>query len=239
MPGCPNPPLFCRYDISKRTVTLYAPDTGAQRRQRRRLLPHRQTPQQAMAAYNQVRCECGSIARGVLTDDNRCTETLDSEEFHHGRTLCYRCRPPDCLVISRGRMIARNLEGMIQFSGLQFEPPLNFEMSRRRQIGILLLNVHPRCHCPCGRPQNVPHQPEQLTLRDTMNDPQLAQDDLMAASCDFEVMLVSRLLGYSVWSLESWVPDGRREDWTARQRSDWPQLEASMDPNRTSPWLLD
>ena len=175
-----------------------------------------------MAAFHLVRCECGSIARGALTEDNRCTNALDSEELEHGRTLCSRCRPPDCLAISRGCRIARTLEAMIQVSGLEFEPPHNFEMSRRRQIGILLLTTHPRCHCPCGAcgPQNVPHQPGPLALRDAMSDLQLAQDDRMAASSDFEVMLVSCLLGYSVWSLPSWVPEGRLEVWTARQRSD-------------------
>ena len=105
-------------------------------------------------------------------DDNRCTEALNSEELRQGRTLCSCCRPPDCLAISRGRRIARTLEATIQVSGLQFEPPLSFETSRRRQISILLLHAHPRCHCPCGTcgPQNIPHQPEPHTLRDTMSD---------------------------------------------------------------------
>ena len=98
-----------RSSMSKRTVTLYAPETGAERRQRRRLLPYRQTPQQAMGAFNRVRCECGSVARGALNDDSRCTEALNSDELEQGRTLCSHCRPPDpdCLAISRGRRIAR------------------------------------------------------------------------------------------------------------------------------------
>ena len=227
--------------MSKRAASLTAPRTGAERRQQRRLASHRHTPQQAVAAFHPVRCECGSIARGVLTEDSRCTNALDSEELEHGHTLCSRCRPPDCLAISRGRRIVRTLEATIQVSGMRFEPPLNFEMSRRRQIGILLLTAHPRCHCPCGDcgPQNVPHQPEPHALREAMRDPRLARDDVMTASCDFEVMLVSRLLGYSVWDLPSWVPDGRREAWMARQRSDWALLEASMDPARACPWLLD
>ena len=57
-----------------------------------------------------------------------------------------------------------------------------------------------------------------------MSNPQLAQDDRMAASSDFEVMLV--------WSLPSWFPEGRLKDWTERQCSDWAQLEASADPTR-------
>ena len=141
-----------RSSMSKRqkAVTLYAPEPGHDRRQRRRLLPYRQTPQQAMAAFNRVRCECGSVARGAPNDDNRCYEALNLDELDQGRTLCSRCSPPDCLAISRGRRIARTLEAMIQRSVMQFEPPLNFERSRLRQLGILRLKADPRCHCPCG-----------------------------------------------------------------------------------------
>ena len=72
-----------------------------------------------------------------------------------------------------------------------------------------------------------------------MSDPQLAQDDMMAASADLEVMVISHILGYSVWDLPSWVPDGRYDDWTERQRSYWARLEAAMDLNRVCPWFLD
>ena len=160
--------------MSKRqnTVTVYAPESGHDRRQRRPLLPYQQTPQQQVEAFNRVRCECGSMARGVPNDDGRCYEALSTDELDQGRTLCSRCRPPDCIAISRGRRIARTLEAMIQRSGIQFGPPLNFERSRLRHIGILLILADPRYHCPygyCG-PQNVPHQPEPLTLRNTMSD---------------------------------------------------------------------
>ena len=156
-------------------------------------------------------------------------------------TLCPRCRLPDCLAISRGRRIAQNLEDTIQFSGLQFEPPLDFKTSRRRQIEILLREAHPRCQCHCSTcgPRNVLAQEEWVTLGNVLRDPQLAEDDRMAASSDFEVMLPSRLLGYSRWSLPSWILEGRLEDWTARWRSDWAQLEASVDPTQACPWLLD
>ena len=102
--------------MSTRAVPLTVPETGAERRQRRRLLPHRHNPQQAMAAFNRVRCECCGVARGAHNDDNRCTEALWSDELEQGRTLCSRCRPPDCLAISRprGRRIAQTLEAKIQ-----------------------------------------------------------------------------------------------------------------------------
>ena len=60
---------------------------------------------------------------------------------------------------------------------------------------------------------------------------QLAREDVLAASADLEVMLISRILGYAVWDLPSWVPDGRYDDWIERQRSDWARLEAAMDLN--------
>ena len=240
VPSCPPPSLRSSMSKRQKTVTLYAPESGHDRRQRRPLLPYRQTPQQQMAAFNRVRCECGSVARGSPNHDNRCYEALNTDELDQGRTLCSRCRP-DCIAISRGRRIARTLEAMIQRSGKQFEPPLNFERSRLRHIGMLLLKADPRCHCPCGYcgPQNVPHQPEPLTLQNTMSDLQLAQEDVLAARADLEVMLISRILGYAVWDLPSWVPDGRYDGWVERQRSDWARLEAAMDPNRDFPWFLD
>ena len=114
-----------------------ATETGAERRRRRGLEPHQQAPEQAIVAVNRVRCECSSIARGEPNNNLRCNEALDPDEFRHGRTLCPRCRPPDCLAISRGRRIANHITEIIQELGVQFDPPLNFEMSRRRQIGMI------------------------------------------------------------------------------------------------------
>ena len=72
-----------------------------------------------------------------------------------------------------------------------------------------------------------------------MADPQLTRDDLVAASCDFQAMLISRMLGYAWWDLPVWVPDGRLDDWLARQRNAWALLEAALDPERDCYWLLD
>ena len=183
--------------MSKRqnAVTLYAPESGHDRRQRRRLLPYRQNPQQQMEAFNRGRCECGSMTRGAPNDDDRCCEALSTDELEQGRTLCSRCRPPECLAISRGRRIAMTLQAMTQLTCMRIEPPLNFERSRLRHIGLLLFTADPMCHCPCGYcgPQNLPHQPGPLVFRNTMRNLQLAREDVLVASADLRVILISRM----------------------------------------------
>ena len=93
----------CSYLKSGQTCIYYSspgPQTGRGKDCRTSCKPAgctragRHTPQQAVAAFHLVRCECGSIARGALTDDNRCTNALGSEQQEHGHTLCSRCRPP-------------------------------------------------------------------------------------------------------------------------------------------------
>ena len=161
--------------MSKRAVPPPAPDSEADRRQRRRLTPRRPPPRQAEVPFHLIRCECGSVARGALSDDSRRTNAIGRGEQEYGHTLCSHCRPPDCLVRARGRRVARNLERMIRESGNQFEPPLKCEMSRRRHYGMLLLTAQPMCRCPCGDcgPRHIPHRPEALILPDAMADPQL------------------------------------------------------------------
>ena len=95
-------------------------------------------------------------------------------------------------------------------------------MSRRRQIGILLLTVHPsrRRHCVTCRPRNIPAQEERVTLRHTLRDPQLAQDDRAAAHIDVAMILLGRELGHPLWYLPSWIPEGRLEEWNATLRNE-------------------
>ena len=47
-------------------------------------------------------------------------------------------------------------------------------------------------------------------------------------------MLISRVLGYRIWDLPVWVPNGRLDDWLARQRDVWAVLEAALDPIGTA-----
>ena len=70
-----------------------------------------------------------------------------------------------------------------------------------------------------------------------MSDLQLAREDVLAASADLRVILISRMLGYAVWDLPSWIPEGRYADWVERLHEDWARLEASMDPNRDFAWI--
>ena len=191
-------------------------------------------PRQAEALIHLVRCECGSVARGALSDDGRCTNAIGRDEQEHGHTLCSRCRPPDFLFRFRARRIARNLDRMILESGNQFEPPLNFEISVRRHYELFVRTVQPMCHCPCGDcgPRHIPHQPEDLILPNVRADPQLTRDDLVTASHDFRAMLISHLLQYRIWDLPVWVPSGRLNDWLTRQREAWDAMEAPLDPNR-------
>ena len=130
---------------------------------------------------------------------------------------------------------------MILESGNQLKPPLNFEMSRRRHYGLLILTAQPMCRCPCGDcgPRHIPHRPEALILPDAIADPQLTRDDLVTASHDFQAMLISRVLRYRIWEFPVWVPSGRLDDWLARQRDAWDALEAALDPDRDCYWLLD
>ena len=176
---------------------------------------------------------------GAPNDDNRCFGALSTDELDQGRNLCSRCRPLDCIVMARGRRIANTLESMIQLTGMQIEPPLNFERSRFRHIGILLITANPNCHCPCGYcgPQDVPHQPRPVVFRNAMSNPQLEREDVLAASEDLRLILLSRMLGYAVWDLPSCIPEGRYADWVERLQRDWARLEASMDPNRDFAWI--
>ena len=113
---------------------------GAERRQRRRLAPQIHTLRHAEALIHLVRCECGSVARGALSADGRCTtcNAIGRDEQEHGHTLCLRSRPPGFLFRFRARRISRNLDRMIFESANQFEPPLNFEISVRRHYELLV-----------------------------------------------------------------------------------------------------
>ena len=87
-------------------------------------------------------------------------------------------------------------------------------------MGIHLLTCSPscRCHCVTCRPQTVPPREERVILQDALRDPQLAQDDQTAAQHDVAMMLMDRELGYPQWSLPSWIPEGRLEEWSAALR---------------------
>ena len=139
VPSCPFS------SMSKRAVPPPASASETDRRQRRRLAPQEHTPRQAEVPIHLVRCECGSVARGALSDDGRCTNALGRDEHEHGHTLCSRCRPPGCLVRFRARRIARNLDRMIRESGNQFEPALNFEISRGDDTTNCSSAPHNRC----------------------------------------------------------------------------------------------
>ena len=189
-------------------------EAGRQRQQA--LEPH----YQAVITTNRFRCECGSIARGAPNDDLRCNHCLSPNDYRHGRTLCSRCRPPDCVFYSRGRRTAAYIATIIQEQHVRFDPPWTFEATRRRQVGILCLTCAPFCTCPCATcsPRNVPPRDDRVILHEALRNPQLEHDDRTAAQQDVAIMQAAQGLGYPQWSLPSWVPEGRLEEWGAALR---------------------
>ena len=93
-------------------------------------------------------------------------------------------------------------------------------------MGILLLIVRPscRCHCVTCRPRNIPAGEEWVILQDALRDPQLAQEDQTAAQRDVAIMRMARELGHPLWSLPSWIPEGRLEEWSAQLRRELTML---------------
>ena len=127
-----------------------------------------------------VQCDCGSIACGADSDDMRCVEYLSPDDFAAGRTLCPQCRPPDCLAISRGRRIATTIAHTLRHLRSGLDPPLDFEVSRKRHISVLLRNADAMCHCRCEAcvdDADEPWPPEEFVLRSVMGNPHLEVQD--------------------------------------------------------------
>ena len=187
---------------------------------RRRRGPHHHAPDPVVVPDDRVRCECGSIARGAPNDDHRCNGALHPDNVRHGHTLCSQCSPPEFISYQRGRRTANYTEDIIRTLGVPFDPPWNSEMSRRRQVGLLILTAAPSCRYPCTacRPRNIPPHSDQVLLRHALRDPELNQGDRAAARSDVSMMLTSHELGFPMWSLLSWVPGGPLEEWHAELR---------------------